>query len=174
MPGPASAAAPAGSGGLPQFDMAQWPGQVVWALVIFGLLYLLFFKVLVPRLGGTIADREARIGGDIAEARRMKDEAQAASEDAARDLGEARARARKVAQAAAEEVKSAAAARAGEEDAKLAQVLAAAEARIAEARAEAMGHVRTIAIDAAGAMVERLTGVAAAAGEVEQAMIGHG
>ena len=30
------------AGGLPQFDLTQWPGQIVWALVVFFVLYLLF------------------------------------------------------------------------------------------------------------------------------------
>jgi F-type H+-transporting ATPase subunit b len=50
--------------------------------------------------------------------------------------------------------------------------VAEAEGRINAARAEAMGHVRGIAADTADAIVTRLTGQAAGAGEVERALAG--
>jgi F-type H+-transporting ATPase subunit b len=156
----------------PQFDLTQWPGQMVWMLIIFGILLFLFAKVFVPKIGGTIAAREDKIGGDIGQARRLRDEAEAQSKAAAEDLALARARAQRL----GAEAKAAATAesekRAAEEEARLALVVAEAEGRINAARAEAMGHVRGIAADTADAIVTRLTGQAAGAGEVERALAG--
>jgi F-type H+-transporting ATPase subunit b len=170
---PARAAEQASSG-LPQFDLGQWPGQMVWMLIIFGILVLLFTFVFTPRVGGTIADREDKIGGDIGQARRLRDEAEAQSKAAAEELAEARARAQKLAADAKAAVSAEAAKRQGEEEARLAQVLADAEARIAAARTEAMGQVRGIATDTAQAIVQRLTGQAADAAEVERALASVG
>jgi len=164
------AEAAASGGGLPQLDLAQWPGQMVWMLFIFVVLYVLFSKVFVPRVAGTINDREDKIAGDIGSARKLRDAAQADADAAAGEMAQARARAQKLAADAQGEAKAAAAARQAEEDAKLGATLAAAEARIAAARAEAMVHVRTIAVDAAQAMIAKLTGVGADAAEVEQAL----
>ena len=158
------------SGGLPQFDMAQWPGQIVWALGIFLVLYLLFALVFVPRVGGTIDAREDKISGDIGDARRLRDEAQVEADDAAEEMNQARARAHRVAAEAKAAAKAAADARQAEEDDKLAQRLGEAERRIGAARAEAMGHVRAIAAETAQAMVERLTGAAASQAELDAAM----
>ncbi len=158
------------SGGLPQFDLAQWPGQIVWALGIFLVLYLLFAFVFVPAVGGTIDAREDKISGDIGDARRLRDEAQAQADAAAAEMNEARGRAHRVASEARAAAKAAAAARQGEEDAKLAALLSAAEARIAAARGEAMGQVRSIGVDAARAMVERLTGAAPSQAELDAAL----
>jgi len=179
MADPATAAAVAGaaaekggSGGLPQFDVSQWPGQVVWVLVVFAVLFCLFRWVFVPAVAGTIGEREDKIAGDIGDARRARDAARADREGAAGELASARARAQRLALDAQSEAKAAATARQAQEEAKLAETLAAAEARIAVARAEAMGHVRTIAIETAQAIVDRLTGVHAGAAEVERAL-GH-
>jgi F-type H+-transporting ATPase subunit b len=159
--GAAAAADKGGSGGLPQFDVSQWPGQMVWVLLIFGVLYLLFSRVFVPAVGGTIDKREDQIAGDIGDARRLRDAARADLEAAAGEITLARARAQKLAQDAQAEAKAAAAVRQAQEEAKLAEALAAAEARIAAARAEAMGHVQAIARETAQAMIVRLTGAAA-------------
>ena len=93
----ASVPVPTGSGGLPQFDLAQWPGEAVWMLVIFAVMLFLFSKVFVPRVGGTIAAREDRIAGDIGDARRLKAQADAEAAAAAAETAQARARAQKLA-----------------------------------------------------------------------------
>jgi F-type H+-transporting ATPase subunit b len=169
----AGAAADHASGGLPQFDLAQWPGQMVWALLIFLVLFLLFRFVFVPRVAGTIEAREDRISGDYGDARRLRDEAEAQSAAAAAELEAARARAHKLAADARNAAKADAAARGADEDKKLAARLGEAEARISAARTEAMSHVRGIATDTAHAMVERLTGQAPNAAELETALEAH-
>lgn len=165
-----AAVAEKASGGLPQFDPAPWPSEIFWALIIFGVLYFLIARVFVPRIGGTINEREDKIAGDIGEARRARDTAQAELDAAAKEMAAARNRAKQVALEAQAEAKAIAAARQAEEDAKIGKTLEEAEARIAAARGEAMGHVRSIAIDTAQAMIQKLTGTDVSAAEVEAAM----
>ena len=107
MAEPVTAAAASG-GGLPQLDVAQWPGQIVWMLIIFTVLYVLFAKVFVPRVGGTIDEREDKIAGDIGAARKLRDAAQADADAAAGEMTQARARAQKLALDAQGEAKAAA------------------------------------------------------------------
>jgi len=164
-----TSAAPS-SGGLPQFDPAPWPGEIVWALAIFLLLYLVMARVIIPRVGGTIAEREDRIAGDIREARRARAAAQADLDASAAELAAARQRAQKIAQDAQDKAKSAAARRRAEEEANLAKALDRANAQISAARLEAMGHVRSIAADTAEAIIAHFTGQAAPRAEIEGAM----
>ena len=174
MTSPATAAATAAAdhsaSGLPQFDTSFWPGEMVWTLAIFLVLYLLFRFVFVPRVADTINAREDAISGDIGAARALRDEAQAQADAAAREMEEARARAHKVAADARADAKAQADARQAEEDARLGERLAAAEASIYASRAAAMTHVRAIAGETARAMVERLTGAAVGSAEMDAAM----
>jgi F-type H+-transporting ATPase subunit b len=165
-----AAPAAASAGGLPQFDIALWPGQIIWVLAIFALLYVLFARVFVPRIADTIGRREDTIAGDLQDARRLRDAARADMDAAASEMAAARARAQRVAAEAAAEAKALAAARHAEEEARLAQTLASAEARIAEARADAMTHVRTIAVDTAQAMIGKLTGQEASLEDIGRAL----
>ena len=164
-----TAPADSGAGGLPQFDLVQWPGQMVWMLIIFGVMFALFAKVFVPSVGGTIADREDRISGDVGEARRLRDEADAQAAAAAAETAQARAQAQKLALDAKAKAQSEAAAREAAEEAKLATTLSHAEAAINRTREAAMAHVRDIAAETAQAIVEKLTGVGASAGELQAA-----
>jgi F-type H+-transporting ATPase subunit b len=159
-----------GAGGLPQFDITMWPGQMVWILLIFAVLYILFARVFVPRIAVAIESREDKISGDIGEARRLRDKARAEADAAASELAQVRAQALKMAADAQAEAKAQASARQAQEEAKLAEAMAAAEVRISTARAEAMTHVRAIATDTASAIVTRLTGAKTSAAELTKAL----
>lgn len=166
------AAEPAAPSGLPQFDPQWWPGQIFWFLVVFAVVYLLMRYVFVPRIGGAIEARDGRIEGDIAQARALKDQADAEAATAAAETAAARAASQKLATEARDKAKAEIAARLAEEEAKLNVTLEAAEARIRAARDQAMANVATIASDTAGAIVSRLTGKAATAAELNSAMSG--
>jgi F-type H+-transporting ATPase subunit b len=157
------------SAGLPQFDFQWWPGQIVWFLVMF-LVVLLFVRLFAaPRIGGTIDERDAKISGDIADARRMKDEAEAQAAQAAAETAQARASAQRLAQDARTKAQAEVSARLAEEEAKLAEQAAVAEARISKARDAAMANVASIASDTAGLIVSKLTGRAATTAELTAA-----
>jgi F-type H+-transporting ATPase subunit b len=158
------------SGGLPQLQFQHWGGQIVWLLLIFAVLYAVLSKALLPRVSGAIDERGAKIAGDIADARRLKDEAEVQARAAAAEVAEARAKAQKTAADAKAKASAEAAERQAKEEAVLAEKLSAAEARIQVARDEAMGHVRAVASETAGAIVEKLTGKAASAVELKASL----
>jgi F-type H+-transporting ATPase subunit b len=158
-----------GSGGLPQFDLAMWPGQMAWLTIFFVIVFVLMTRVFVPRIGGTIAERDGKIEGDVAEARRLKDAADAQAAQAAAEMAQARANAMKVASDARAAAQAEIAAKLAAEEAKLAQAGAEAEARIAKAREAAMAHVAQIGSETATAIVEKLTGKTATAAELAAA-----
>jgi F-type H+-transporting ATPase subunit b len=164
-----TAPADSSASGLPQFDLAQWPGQAAWLLFIFVVMFVLFARVFVPRIGDTIGAREDRIAGDIGDARRLKEQADAEANTAAAEMAEARARGQRLAREAKARAQEAAAAEDAREQARLTEMLARADVRILSARDEAMAHVREIALQAASAMVERLTGAVPTVGQLRAA-----
>jgi F-type H+-transporting ATPase subunit b len=168
------AAGQGGSGGLPQFDNSKWAGQIVWLLIIFAVLYVVLARVLLPKVGGTIDAREGRIAGDIADARRLKQEAEAQAAQAQVEMNEARAKAQKLGSDAKAKSAAQAAERQKAEETKLNERLAVAEGEIRTARDQAMTNVRGIAVETAQAIVEKLTGTKASSADVESAMAGRG
>lgn len=157
------------SSGLPQFDVALWPGQILWFLIIFFGLMAFMRWFVVPRLGGTIEQREDHISGQIAEARRLKTDADTQALTAAAEMAQARASAQRVAAEARAKAQAELAAALAVEEAKLAEKGAVAEARINAARDRAMTNVQAIAADTAAAILQKLTGKVATAAELAAA-----
>jgi len=62
-----------GGGGLPQFELQYWGGQIVWLLLIFGVLYVLMSRVFIPRLRQVQDTRAETISSAVAEARRVQE-----------------------------------------------------------------------------------------------------
>jgi F-type H+-transporting ATPase subunit b len=159
---------------MPQLDPTWWAGQAFWLLVIFAVLYGVLWKVLLPKVGGTIDAREGKIAGDIADARRLKQEAEAQAAQAQVEMNEARAKAQKLGSDAKAKSAAQAAERQKAEETKLNERLAVAEGEIRAARDQAMTNVRGIAVETAQAIVEKLTGTKASSADVESAMAGRG
>jgi F-type H+-transporting ATPase subunit b len=154
---------------MPQFEIAHWPGQIFWLVITFGIFYLMMSKVFVPRIRSAVDARHERISGDMAEARRLRDEAEIQAEIARAQINEARAKAQRTAADAKDRAAADAAARQATLEAELHERLSAAETRIRASRGAAMGHVAEIAADTAGVLTQALSGLAVAPGEVEAA-----
>ncbi len=142
----------------PPFQSETFASQLFWLVITFAALYLLASRLLLPRVGGIIDARANKIEGDLSEAQRFKAEADAANAAYEKALADARSRAQALANATrdkqAAETESKRKALERQLDAKLAE----AEKTIAATKASAMGNVRSIATDAAAAIVQRLTG----------------
>jgi len=163
-----------GGGGLPQFRFEQWGGQIVWLLLIFAVLYVLLGRVFVPRLRRVIDERARTISEAVEQARSVQAEAAEQARVAEAEVAEARAASQRVALDARARANAEAATRQAAEDEKIAQRVDEAEARIRAARDAAMANVGSIATETAAAIIEKLTGKPAAAGEIEAAIARQG
>ena len=147
-------------GGFPPFQKDTFGSQLLWLAIFFVALYLIASKLALPRVGSIIADRRKRISGDLAEAARMKDAADAAIATYEKALADARARAQAMAAESRDKINGEAEANRKAVEASLHGKLTAAEQTIAATRTAAMANVQSIAQELAIAIVERLTGKA--------------
>jgi F-type H+-transporting ATPase subunit b len=157
-------------GGFPPFQKDTFASQLVWLVFTFVALYLLMSRIALPRIGAILESRRQSVEGDLAEAGRFKtqsDEAIAVYEKA---LADARNRAQTMANETREKHAAAAQAARKSLDATLNTRIADAEKTIGERRTAAMTNVKSIAGDAAAAIIERLSGTKPPAADVESAV----
>jgi F-type H+-transporting ATPase subunit b len=143
---------------MPQLDFATFPPQLVWLVISFVALYIVMATLGLPRIGGALAARRSRIDGDLDKAARMKAETEAVIAAYERGLAEARADAQHTLKETTDRLNAEAAERQHQIAAKLAGETAAAERRIAEAKAAALGNIRDVAVEVAQAAAIRLVG----------------
>jgi F-type H+-transporting ATPase subunit b len=156
----------------PPFQSETFVSQLFWLAIAFTALYLLTSRLVLPRVGGIIDARAKQIDDDLAEAQQFKAAADAANTAYEKALADARSRAQALANATREKQQAETDSKRKALERQLDAKLAEAEKAIAATKVAAMGNVRSIATDAAAAIVTRLTGsepsgqaVAAAVGE---------
>ncbi len=155
---------------MPQLDVNTFLPQVVWLVITFTALFLLMWRVAVPRIADVLEARQRRIDDNLDKAQESKKEAEETLAAYEQAMNEARAGANThIAEAAATM-----SAEAAEREAKLALDLsariAAAEDEIAKAVGDAMDNIRAATIEVAAAVLERLTGVAPGEKDVAKAV----
>lgn len=145
---------------MPQISQiaATYASQIFWLAIVFGLIYFVIGRGMVPKIIATVDARDAKIAGDLAEASRARAAADATEEAWRQQMAEARA----ASQAETAEARSKAAAdaqaRVKAADVGLNAKLAEAEAALASQRDAAKDEIEIAAADAAQELVARLSG----------------
>lgn len=151
-----------------------YASQIFWLLVVFGLIYFVIGRSMVPQIEATVDARNERVAEDLAAASRAREAADATEEAWRTRMAAARAEA----QGATAEAK-ARAALAREARVKIADTaatgrIAEAEASIAVSTKAALASIEGAAAEAARDMVAKLSGASvppeAAAAAVHEVM----
>jgi F-type H+-transporting ATPase subunit b len=157
-------------GAFPPFSKDTFASQLVWLAITFVVLYLLIARIAIPRIGGILEQRSKRIADDFAAAQRLKEESEAALKAYEKSLADARGRAQAIGAEIRDRLHAEAEGNRKATEAKLNAQLAESEKQIAATKSAAMANVRGIAVDAAAAIVERLTGTAPQPAAVQSAV----
>ena len=154
-----------------------YASQIFWLLVVFGLIYFVIGRGMLPRIEAVVDQRDQRIAGDLAAAEAARATADATEEAWRTRMATVRGDALAATNAAKSQGAIAAEVRVKAADAEAATRLAQAEAAILRAKDEAMASIEAAAAEAAQAMVAKLAGIdvdaASASGAVREA-IAHG
>ena len=154
----------------PPFATNTFPGQIFWLAITFAILLVVMWRVVVPRIGGTIAQRRTRIAAELANAEDDRRRAELEWSTYQNTLLEARQRARKVTETNRATVVAQAESAEAVADETARSEIADAEARLAQLRVEAKGNILAAARDAAIEIVARLTGEKVGADEAASAI----
>ena len=154
----------------PPFQQDTFASQLVSLLIAFVALYLIVSRIALPRVGSVIDERQNKIEGDLADAQKLKDQSDSALKAYESELAAARSRAQAIGSETREKLNAASEAERHTLEQRLAVKLAEAEKTIATTREAAMSNVRGIAAEAAGAIVQRLTGMLPDAASVGSAV----
>jgi F-type H+-transporting ATPase subunit b len=144
--------------GMPQLDPSGFVPQLVWLAIVFTVLYLVLSRVVLPRIGEVLEDRQARIADDLDAAEKLKADAEKARGDYEAALAKARAAAQEASTKAREQVAAESTSRRAKVDHELAEKTRAAEAAISAAKAKALADIRASAAEVAATAVQRITG----------------
>ena len=155
---------------MPQLDPSSFPTQLFWLIVCFSILYLVMWKVVLPKIADVLRERQERMDDDLEKAEKLKADAQEVLEAYQKTMTEGRNEAQSILRAAGEKISAENAARQDELSKRLATETAEAEARIAEAKQQALANIQTVAVEAAQAAAARIAGREVSSADAENAV----
>jgi len=155
---------------MPQLDVTTFAPQLVWLVITFAAMFIIMWKVAVPKISDALEQRQLRLEDNLRKAEDLKREAEATLAAYEKALADARAEAHNEIQKIQESLQEAAAKEEAEITAKLDAKLAESEKQIAADVEAAMANVRDLAADLAAEVVSMLTGSAPAAGKTASAV----
>ena len=62
--------------GMPQLNTEFWASQIFWLVLIFSTLYLIIWKIFLPKITYSIENRKFRIVNNLDEAQKLKENAE--------------------------------------------------------------------------------------------------
>ena len=62
--------------GMPQLNPEFWVSQIFWLILIFSSLYIIMWKIFLPKISDSIENRKSRIIGDLNETQKLKENAE--------------------------------------------------------------------------------------------------
>lgn len=155
---------------MPQLDPSVWPTQLFWLAITFIALYLIIWRVALPRIAEVLEARQRKLDDDLKKAAALKDEAQAILAEYEKLRASAQASAHEVLQKAQDAMKAEAERQGRELAARLSQQTEEAEARIAQAKSTALASLESTVSEVVAAATEKLIGVKASEQEIARAV----
>ena len=62
--------------GMPQLNPEFWAAQIFWLIIIFSILYLIIWRIFLPKITYSIENRKSRVVNDLDEAQKLKENAE--------------------------------------------------------------------------------------------------
>jgi len=155
---------------MPQLDPAFFGTQLFWLVISFVVLYLIMWRLAMPRVAGVLQQREDKIQGDLETAQKLKEETKSVIAAYEKALADARGQAQALARQTTDAANAESSRRQQEVSDRINAELVAAERRIAEARTTAMASVKTMAAEVAQSAFAKLTGAQADQGKLTAAV----
>lgn len=149
-----------------------YQSQWFWLLLVLGAIYFFVGRGIVPKVEATVDERDARIAADLAEAERLRGEADTAEEAWRAKMNDAHAEAQGVTAAAKDKSTADAAKRVAAADKRLDAKAEEAAQALDAARRNALSEIEDMAAEAAREIVAKLTGAAVDAKAARAAVAG--
>jgi F-type H+-transporting ATPase subunit b len=143
---------------MPQLDFATFPTQILWLCITFLLLYLVMWKVVIPRISGVLEERQSRVENDLERAEQLQLEATSVLAAYEESISSGKLEAQKIIQEAVLQIAESQAHREADALKSISAMTAEAEAKINASRHDAIADIKSVAAELVQITVLKLSG----------------
>ena len=83
-------------GGMPQLNPDYWVSQIFWVILIFGTLYVILWRTILPKINENLENRKSQILTDLDDAQKFEDQSKEKLSEYNQILNQAKQEAKKI------------------------------------------------------------------------------
>jgi F-type H+-transporting ATPase subunit b len=83
-------------GGMPQLNPDYWVSQIFWVILIFGTLYVILWRIILPKINVNLENRKSQILTDLDDAQKFEDQSKEKLSEYNQILNQAKQEAKKI------------------------------------------------------------------------------
>ena len=144
--------------GMPQLNPEYWASQVFWVILIFGTLYVILWRAILPKINENLENRKSQILTDLDDAQKFKDQSKEKLSEYNKILNQAKQEAKKILDGTRKKVNQDIKNKKNQFNLEIVKEIKKAEKEIKTMKLSSIKDINTIAIETSSEIVRKIVG----------------
>ena len=145
-------------GGMPQLNPEYWVSQIFWVILIFGTLYVILWKTILPKINENLENRKSQILTDLDDAQKFEDQSKEKLSEYNKILNQAKQEAKKILDGTRKKVNQDIKNKKNQFNLEIVKEIKNAEKEIKTMKLSSIKDINTIAIETSSEIVRKIVG----------------
>ena len=144
--------------GMPQLNPEFWTSQIFWLILVFSILYLIIWKVFLPKITYSIENRKSRVVNDLDEAQKLKESAEKKLKEYNQIIENSKKEAKKIIDDGVKKLDQDIVNKKQKFDIEIEKELANVEKEISELKKSSISNINRIAVETSSEIIQQIIG----------------
>ena len=144
--------------GMPQLNPEFWTSQIFWLILVFSILYLVIWKVFLPKITYTIENRKSRVVNDLDEAQKLKENSEKKLKEYNQIIENSKKEAKKIIDDGVKKLDQDIVNKKQKFDIEIEKELANVEKEISELKKSSISNINRIAVETSSEIIQQIIG----------------
>ena len=145
-------------GGMPQLNPEYWVSQIFWVILIFGTLYVILWRTILPKINENLENRKSQILTDLDDAQKFEDQSKEKLSEYNKILNQAKQEAKKILDGTRKKVNQDIKNKKNQFNLAIVKEIKNAEKEIKTMKLSSIKDINTIAIETSSEIVRKIVG----------------
>ena len=145
-------------GGMPQLNPDYWVSQIFWVILIFGTLYVILWRTILPKINENLENRKSQILTDLDDAQKFEDQSKEKLSEYNKILNQAKQEAKKILDRTRKKVNQDIKNKKNQFNLEIVKEIKNAEKEIKTMKLSSIKDINTIAIETSSEIVRKIVG----------------
>ena len=145
--------------GMPQLNPEFWAAQIFWLILTFSSLYLIIWKVFLPKITLSIENRKSRVVNDLDEAQKLKENAEKKLNEYNKIIEESKKEAKKIIEDSKKKLDRDIENKKQQFNDEIEKELMAAEKEIKDLKKSSISNINNIAVETSAEIIKQIINI---------------